>query len=182
MPSRIYIISGTIASGKDSVLKRLKEEPGFYWLRSVTSRSMRKGEKQGDPYYFVGKNVFEKMIRNDKFFEYSMVYGCYYGITREEFEKAEKSGENIFFRVDKKGTEKIKQIFPEATSIFIAPPSVEEIKKRIGQRGDRNTKRLGKRIVSAGKEIKEAVSCYDFIIINYKIEDTVKKILKIVFN
>lgn len=182
MSKEIFIISGTMGSGKDTVLKKLKKEKDFFLMTTTTSRSMRENEKEGDPYYFIDKEKFKKLIGKDALLEYSKVYDNYYGLTKDEFWHGRRSKKKIFLRVDGQGIKKIKKLYPDSVSIFIAPPSIKEIKRRISSRGNINKKIVKQRLKAAENQIKELVDCNcDYIIINNNIKETVEKIKRIVF-
>lgn len=181
MKGDIYIISGTMASGKDAVLKRLRNNFDFYWVTSTTTRSMRINEKEGKPYDFITKKNFIEMVKKGRFVEYSKIYGNCYGITKREIREAIKSNKKIFLRVNEEGVKKFKKIFPKSIAIFIAPPSITTIQKRIIGRGTSEKEVIEERLKSARRQMRKMIHCCcDYIIVNSDINKTVKKVLKIV--
>jgi len=181
MKEDIYIISGTMASGKDAVLKRLKNNFDFHWVTSTTTRLMRINEKEGKPYNFITRKNFMNMERKGRFVECSKIYDNFYGITKREIREAIRSNKKVFIRVNEAGVKKFKKIFPKAITIFIAPPSITTIQKRIIGRGTSEKKIIEERLKSARKQIREMIHCgCDYITVNTDINKTVKNVLKIV--
>jgi guanylate kinase len=183
MIQKIFLISGSAGAGKDSVLKILKRKDNFYFVTTTTTRKPRKGESQGNPYYFISKNDFLKTIEEDGFLEYKNVYSDYYfGVTKKEIEKAFQSNKNIIWQIDYRGFKKIVKIFPQQTiSIFILPPSLKIAKQRLEKRKGDSQKIIKERLALAKKEIK-ASKKYNYIVVNKegKLKETLTKILDII--
>ena len=178
MPNRIYLISGTISSGKDTLLRKLRGYLDFYLIRSTTTRAPRTGEKDGESYQFVDKNEFIELALQNEFIEFSEKYGDYYGITRNEIQRALSSKKDIFVKVDEKGVRRLKRVFPQAVSIFIAPPSLGELRHRINMRGDADQGLIFKRLMAAHNQIQGLTkSRFDHIIVNSNINNAIQEIL-----
>ena len=181
---KIFVISGSAGAGKDSVLAAIQEKNlNLYWAITTTSKEPRKDESRGKPYYFISKEEFQELIRQDGFLEYENVYDDkYFGMTREEIEKALESGKNILWQLDYRGYRKIKKIFPGQTiSIFILPPSLEIAEKRIRNRSTIDEDFIKERLELSKKEFKASKE-YDYAIINEegKLDETIEKVLEII--
>ena len=176
----VFIISGPSGSGKDALLsKLLKKCPEFEFSISSVTRDMRDGEKEGEKYNFISREAFEKMIAEDKLLEYNLYVDNYYGTPREPVEKAVAENRDIFIEVDVNGAESIRQKLPDAVSIFIMPPSFEELKKRLSARGTESQEIINLRMAAALGEIKRATE-YDYIVVNDDLSKAVDDILIIV--
>lgn len=179
MKRDIYIISGVMASGKDSVLKVLGTLTDISVVVATTTRSMRPKEKEGFPYHFTDPETFKREIERDTFLEWSEHYGAYYGVTRQEAAKAFASGNPVFFRVNERGVHTYKKLFPDAVTIFIAPPSMGTIRERIKNR-DLSLDLIRNRLGAARRQIKSLFhSGYDYVLVNQSKEDTARQILSI---
>ena len=176
----VYIISGPSGSGKDTLLGVLfKKCPELEFSISSITRDMREGEKEGEKYNFISRECFEKMIAEDELLEYNVYVGNYYGTPKTPVLEAVNSGKDIFIEVDVNGAAKIREKLPEAVSIFIMPPSFEELKKRLSGRGTESEEVIEKRMNSALSEIKRAEE-YDYIVVNDDIDTAVNNIIAIV--
>ncbi|MCD6489168.1 MAG: guanylate kinase [Thermodesulfobacterium sp.] len=161
----IIIITGPSGTGKTTLLKHLSPEE-FYFSVSHTTRSPRKGEINGKDYYFVSKEKFLKMIKNDEFLEWVEVFGTYYGTAKSEIEKAFSQNKHLVLDIEVIGATRIRSYFGNsAVFIFVLPPSIEELKKRLEKRGTEDADKIKERIQRSKEEIKFA-SWFDYIIIN----------------
>ena len=161
----IIIITGPSGTGKTTLLKHLSPEE-FYFSVSHTTRSPRKGEINGKDYYFVSKEKFLKMIKNDEFLEWVEVFGTYYGTAKSEIEKAFSQNKHLVLDIEVIGATRIRSYFGNsAVFIFVLPPSIEELKKRLEKRGTEDANKIRERIQRSKEEIKFA-SWFDYIIIN----------------
>lgn len=133
----IFIISGPAGSGKDSVIERLEQILPIERLITTTSRTPRAGEVEGNPYYFLSRELFETKIKQDEFLEYSInENGGYYGVSKQEFERIKAKGSIAIWRVDWKGVVSIKKLFPTIPAIFItAPLDILEQRLRLRDQG-----------------------------------------------
>lgn len=179
----IIILCAPSGSGKSTMVRHLLETyPGKYELSiSATTRAPRGQEQHGREYYFIGREEFERHISNDDFIEYEQVYdGLYYGTLKSEIERIQNAGRIIVFDIDVKGGINLKKIFGEkALSIFIAPPSVEELSRRLHGRGDTSEEMIQKRLAKAEIELADAPH-FDHIIVNDKLEDAKRDLDKII--
>lgn len=165
----IIILCAPSGSGKSTMVKHLLETyPGEYELSiSATTRAPRGQEQHGKEYYFISLEEFEHHIQNNDFVEYEQVYeGLYYGTLRSEIERIQAAGRTIVFDIDVKGGLNLKKIFGDAAmSIFIAPPSVEELSRRLHGRGDTSEEMIAKRLAKAEIEMADA-PYFDHIVVN----------------
>lgn len=162
----VFVVSGPSGSGKDTVLKGLfAENPDIVFSISSITRAMRPGEKEGEKYNFISRKHFEEMIKNDLLLEHNVFVDNYYGTPRIPVEKAVSEGRDIIIEVDVNGAAQIRKKLPEAVTVFIMPPSFEELKRRLVGRGTESEELIEKRLRSALDEIKRAGE-YDYIIVN----------------
>lgn len=162
----VFVVSGPSGSGKDTVLKGLfAENPDILFSISSITRAMRPGEREGEKYNFISREHFEEMIKNDLLLEHNVFVGNYYGTPRIPVEKAVSEGRDIIIEVDVNGAAQIHKKLPEAVTVFIMPPSFEELKRRLVGRGTESEELIEKRLRSALDEIRRAEE-YDYIIVN----------------
>lgn len=184
MKPKIFIISGSAGAGKDSVIKKIKESRSdLRWAITTTSKQPRDDETQGNPYYYISKKEFQRLIQEDGFLEYENVYGDnFFGMTRIEIQKALDSKHNIIWQMDYRGMRKVKPLFPDSIiTIFILPPSLEIAKTRIEKRSNVSPEFVQERLELAKKEI-EASKEYDYAVVNEegRLEETVDKVIAII--
>ena len=165
----IYIFCAPSGSGKSTMVKHLLHTyPNQFELSiSCTTRPPRGQEVHGKEYYFISVDEFQERIKNDEFIEYEQVYeGLYYGTLKSEIDRIQAAGRTIVFDIDVKGGLNLKRIFgDEALAIFIAPPSVEELSRRLHGRGDTSEEMIQKRLAKAEIEMADA-PYFDKIVVN----------------
>ncbi len=166
--SKILIFSAPSGAGKSTIINYLMQKDlSLAFSISATSRLPRGTEKDGVEYYFLTTDTFRQKIENQEFVEFEEVYaGCFYGTLKSEIERLTKLGKNIVFDVDVAGGVNLKKIFGEqALSIFIMPPSVEELKRRLEKRATDSPEKIAQRVGKAEQEITFAPK-YDVQIVN----------------
>ncbi len=179
---RLYILSGPSGSGKDTVLKQvLTLHPEIMLSISSITRDMREGEIEGEKYHFISREEFETLIKEDMLLEYNVFVGNYYGTPKAPVEKAINEGTDVILEIDVNGAEQIKKKMPEAVSIFIMPPSVEELRRRLSGRGTDSAEVIEKRMESALTEIKRAIN-YDYIVVNDVIEKAAEDVISVILS
>ena len=178
----VFIISGPSGSSKDTLIVRLLEKlPELRFSISSITRRMREGEKQGEKYNFITREKFEDMINNGELLEYNTYVGNYYGTPKAPVVKAIEDGYDIIIEVDVNGAAQIREKLREAVSIFIMPPSYEELKARLSGRGTETKELIDRRMESALGEIRRA-SEYDYIVVNDDIDTAVNDIMSVILS
>lgn len=176
----LIVLSGPSGAGKDTVLGKLLENRNDIDLSvSYTTRTPRSGEINGKDYHFVDKDIFQKAINDGEMLEYACYCGNYYGTPRFEVEKNLESGRSVILEIEVQGAEQVIKKCPEAVSIFIVPPSIEELKKRLKNRASDSEEAVRLRVSEAEKEISLAEH-YKYIVINNDVKlcaDNVSKII-----
>ena len=177
----LIIISGTTCAGKGTVINKLLERNHNLALSvSYTSRPIRDGETNGKDYIFISRDEFEEKIKNGDFLEYAKSHReDYYGTPKKELQEILAKGKDVILEVNVDGAKNIKEMFPEVLLIFIMAPSMEEVKKRIKERGKESPKQIIERFKSAYKEINE-IPHYNYVVINDKVINAVDKIEAII--
>lgn len=164
----LYIVSAPSGAGKSSLISALLESNPTYAMKvsvSHTTRGMRPGEQDGIHYHFVQKEHFEDLIAKGEFLEYAEVFGNYYGTSRVWIEDNLNKGIDIFLDIDWQGAQQIRKQMPQAKSIFILPPSKEELERRLNARGQDSEAVIAKRMSEAQSEISHYAE-YDYVIVN----------------
>ena len=178
---QIIVISAPSGAGKGTVIAELlKNDNESRWLSvSATSRSMREGEKEGVNYYYITEEDFKEKIENDYFLEYTNYAGNFYGTPKEYIKQHLEKGIDVILEIEIEGATNIKKLIPEALFIFIMPPSLKDLVKRLKKRGTESNDKIIKRFHEAYKEINE-VTKYNYVVVNDKLEDTVDTIEAII--
>lgn len=176
----LIVISGPSGVGKGTICKRLLDDNHEISLSiSSTTREPRLGETDKVSYYFIDKSQFKNMIENEEFLEYAYVHGNYYGTPKKNVLEKIEQGQDVLLEIDIQGALKVKEFYPDGLFIFILPPSMEELKKRIVNRGTETKAAIEDRFKTAYKEI-EYVFKYDYAIFNDELDLAVKKIESII--
>ncbi|MCX7716712.1 MAG: guanylate kinase [Endomicrobia bacterium] len=176
------VISAPSGTGKTTVCKKLLEQnPHIVFSVSYTTRQKRSSEVEGKDYYFVSEDKFKKLIKQKKFVEWAKVHNHYYGTPKQPLMNTITSGKDILLDIDVQGGKSLKKIFPSGIFIFLLPPSWKDLKQRIIRRGQDNIKEIKLRLNNVMKELKY-IKYYDYIVINDKLEETVKIINSIIYS
>ena len=179
--NKLFVISGSSGVGKGTVIKQLLQTNNSIKLSvSTTTRKPREGELHGIHYFFTEKEDFLKAVDNNEFIEWAEFSGNYYGTQKAFVEETLKNGQNVLLEIDTQGALQIKEKMPEAILIFIAPPSWEELKKRLIGRGTETEEAIQKRLSCVEKE-QENSKKYDYIVVNDIVDNAVLK-LEEIFN
>jgi len=180
MSGAILVLSGPSGAGKSTIISNSVDKIGeFYFSISTTTRDPRVGETHGVEYYFVSKEEFEEGIKRGDFLEYATVHGNYYGTSLKPVKKALEEGKLVIFDIDVQGHRLVRAKMGDlVTSIFITPPTLNELKRRLYSRSDEKNEVIEKRIENAKSEIK-AIGEFDFVIINDIVEVAVEQFITI---
>lgn len=176
----LIVISGPSGAGKGTLCNLIKKEfPDIYYSISVTTRKPRQGEKDKVDYFFISKEDFLKLKEEKGLLEWAEVYGNYYGTPRKMVEDNIANGKDVILEIDIQGALQVKKQFSEGVFIFIVPPSINELKRRIEIRGKDSPEDISKRLSCAHDELSY-VSEYDYVVVNDKLENAVVKLKSII--
>lgn len=176
MRGLLIVVSGASGTGKGTVCKKiLADLPEVAYSVSATTRKPRPGEVDGREYYFLSREEFQTWIAEEKFLEYAEVYGNFYGTPLNKIEERLNRGEDILLEIDVQGALNVKQKCPEGIYIFLLPPSLEELKRRIEGRGTENPESLSRRLKNAVAEIKIGLQ-YNYVVVNDSVDDAAAQI------
>jgi len=178
---QIFIITAPSGTGKTTIIKNIlkKDMGGVGYSVSHTTRKPREGEINGLHYYFIDREDFEKMIEAHEFVEWAVVYDQLYGTSISSISRELSSGKDLLMDVDIQGSQEIKRQFPESLSIFILPPSLDILKKRLQKRSSNDKMNTRLRLKKAVEEIQRCRD-YNFIIVNDDLKQAVKEIEAII--
>lgn len=178
--TRLTVIAGPTAVGKGTVVKHiLSTHPEIQLSVSATTRSPRVGEQDGVDYYFVSHEQFDKMIADGDLLEYAVVHlQNKYGTPRKPVEQALSQGKQIILEIDIQGAQQVKASMPEANLIFIAPPSLEELSRRLVGRGTESPEEIEIRLKTAEIELA-AQGSFDHVVINNEVAQCAKEVLEL---
>lgn len=175
----LIVISGASGTGKGTVCKKLLADlPKVAYSISATTRTPRPGEVDGREYYFISVDEFKTWIAEEKFLEYANVYGNFYGTPLNKIEERLNRGEDILLEIDVQGALNVKKKCPDGIYIFLLPPSLDELKRRIEGRGTENPESLARRLKNAVAEIKIGLQ-YDYVVVNDTIDNAAAQIKSI---
>lgn len=178
--ANLILVAAPSGAGKSSFIERiLRENSRLVDIITYTTRSPRTHEKQGDPYYFVEKDEFVSLRDRGFFLEWAEVHGNLYGTPRDQVDAAMVKGKVVIIDIDVQGVRSLKAFYPQAVSLFILPPSIEELKRRIISRDTKVPSNLDLRLQNAAREMLEAPS-FDYQIVNDKFEDSYGQFKKLV--
>ena len=175
----LFIVSGPSGCGKGTVLAEILKQDNVYYSVSATTRAPRPGEINGVNYHFLSKDEFEKLIENGGMLEYANYCGNYYGTPKKPVENMLAEGKNVILEIEVQGALKVMEKCPEAVSVFILPPSLKELRRRLHKRGTETEEVIEKRIGEAAGEIRKAVN-FDYVMINGELEIAVSDLLSII--
>ena len=174
------ILSGFSGSGKGTVVKKLVEKYDKYALSiSATTRVPRDNEIENVSYFYITRQEFEELINQDKLLEYAVYSDNYYGTPAEYVYEKRNAGYDVILEIETQGALKVKEKCPESILIFMMPPSIEELRKRLTDRGTETEEEINKRLQQAKRETK-VMDRYDYLIINDNVDDCVELLHNII--
>lgn len=169
----LYVISAPSGCGKGTILEAvLKNNKNIFYSVSATTRQPRDGEVDGVHYHFRTKEQFETLINENGMLEHASFCGNYYGTPRKQVEEKLDAGYDVILEIETKGAMQIRKNCPEAVLIFILPPSIAELRRRLNKRGTETEEVINKRVAEAEGEIRKACN-YDYIMVNGALEDAI---------
>lgn len=176
----LIVFAGASGVGKGTMMKRiLKENKNCRLSVSATTRAPREGEQNGREYYFVTRDEFKEMIAQDGFLEYAEYVGNFYGTPKKPVFDMLEQGIDVFLEIELKGFLQIKKAYPECVSIFVIPPSFEELKLRLQGRGTESEEVVRERLKTAENELCNR-HLFDYIVVNDDVDRAVREVLSII--
>ncbi|MFD2925468.1 guanylate kinase [Halobacillus naozhouensis] len=176
----LFILSGPSGVGKGTVRKALFEQStNLRYSISMTTRRPREGEVDGVDYFFKSRAEFERLIEQRQLIEHAEYVGNYYGTPKQYVEDTLNEGKDVFLEIEVQGALKVRENFPEGVFVFLIPPSLEELKDRIVNRGTETEDKVKNRLLAAKEEI-EMMDAYDYVVVNDQVDHAVSKIQSIV--
>lgn len=175
----LIVFSGPSGAGKDTVLEALLKKSDIRKSISATTRDKRPGETDGLDYHFVTREQFLSMVARGEMLEYAEYVGNFYGTPKGPVQDWTQKGQDVLLKIEVQGGAQVKKMMPDCIEIFIMPPSLEELERRLRTRGTDDETAVQKRLAAAVEEMK-CSSDYDFVVVNDRVEDAVEKIKEII--
>ncbi len=177
---RLFVISGPSGAGKSTVISRvIADREDLQFSVSATTRAPRKGEVDGVNYHFVDRERFEQMIKDGELLEYVEYVDSYYGTPIKPILQSLEKGVNILLDIEVIGAGNVRKVMPDAVMIFLAPPSMKELERRLRGRGDVPEEKIISRLERAKMEYRE-IPKYDYIVINDNADDAATELRSII--
>ena len=182
MSGTLYIVAAPSGAGKSSLVNALLErEPGIVLSISHTTRQPRPGDVDGQHYHFVNRGVFERLVADGAFIEHAEVFGNFYGTSRAAVEPLLAAGRDVLLEIDWQGAQQVRKANPECVSVFILPPSREELERRLRTRAADNAVTIARRLAESREEIAHAGD-FDYIVVNDEFADALTELRAIVIS
>lgn len=170
----LVVVSGPSGTGKSTIVKEfISRNPQVQLSVSATTRRIRPGEEEGENYFFITEEMFLKKLKNDAFLEHAEVYGNHYGTPKKFVDEKLSQGSDVLLEIDTEGAMQVREKFSKGVFVFIVPPSIEELHRRINSRGTETAEEVEKRLNSSLEEITMLIN-YDYVVMNEKIADAVQ--------
>ena len=180
MRGNLFVVVAPSGAGKTTLVKALLEkEPNIRLSISYTTRAPRTGEADGRDYHFVDRASFEKMIARGDFLEHANVYGNYYGTSKRWIENQLSGDHDVLLEIDWQGAAQLRHVFPNMVGVFILPPSLAELRKRLESRGKDAPEAIERRMSSAREEISHVLE-FEYIIVNERFEAALSDLISVV--
>lgn len=175
-PGKLFVLSGPSGAGKGTICKKLLEDASELELSvSMTTRPIRGGETEGVSYFFTEQEIFEEHINSGNLLEYAQVYGNYYGTPKEPVLEKLEQGIDVILEIDMQGALKVKENYPGGVFIFILPPSMSVLRKRLTGRGTETAEAIELRLGETLKELSY-IDKYDYCVVNGVLEEAVARV------
>jgi guanylate kinase len=180
MSGNLYVVAAPSGAGKTTLVRMLlAEENDVHLSISFTTRAPRPGEQDGREYHFVGVDTFRSMISRDEFLEWAEVHGNFYGTSKKWIGEQLAAGHDVLLEIDWQGAQQVRKLFPGAIGIFILPPSMDELSKRLTGRGTDSPDVIERRLAAAEAEMRH-VGEFDYAIINDQLDQALQDLRAIV--
>ena len=176
----LVVVSGPSGCGKDTVVKTMREKhPEIEVSVSATSRAMREGEAEGVNYYYMTRETFQQKVQAGEILEYTQYNGNLYGTPKHEVDTRIAQGRTVILVIEVEGAGNIRKLYPEALTIFLLPPSMEELENRLRSRGTEDEETIQRRLKRAETEIANSVN-YDEHVVNVEVDSCAESIYSII--
>ena len=180
MPGNLFVVVAPSGAGKTSLVNELLRRDAKIRLSiSHTTRAPREGEAHGREYHFVSRAQFERMIASGDFLEHANVYGNYYGTSRRWIENELGGDHDVLLEIDWQGARQVRNLFPHTVGIFVLPPSISELRRRLEARGKDAPESIATRMASAREEVSHVLE-FQYIIVNEEFDSAVSDLQAIV--
>ena len=180
MAGNLYVVAAPSGAGKTTLVRMLLDsESAVHLSISFTTRSPRPGEQNGREYHFVDAETFRGMIDRHEFLEWAEVHGNFYGTSKKWIADQLTGGNDVLLEIDWQGAQQVRQLFPEAIGIFILPPSMDELTRRLTGRGTDSAEVIARRLAAAQAEMRH-VGEFDYVIINDRLEQALDELRAVV--
>ena len=180
MSGHLYIVSAPSGAGKTTLVRMLLEnDPGIRLSISYTTRAPRPGEQYGREYNFVEMAAFRAMVERGEFLEWAEVHGNCYGTSRLWIEREMAAGRDVLLEIDWQGAQQVRQLFPAAIGVFVLPPSMDELARRLTGRGTDSADVIARRLAAAHEEMRHVFE-FEYVIINDELQRALADLLSVV--
>ena len=180
MAGNLYVVAAPSGAGKTTLVRMLLDsESSVHLSISFTTRAPRPGEQNGREYHFVDAEAFRGMIDRHEFLEWAEVHGNFYGTSKKWIADQLAGGHDVLLEIDWQGAQQVRQLFPEAIGVFILPPSMEELTRRLTGRGTDSAEVISRRLAAAQAEMRH-VGEFDYVIINDRLEQALDELRAVV--
>ena len=176
---KLFVFSGPSASGKGTICRELLKEPDTWLSVSLTTRQPREGELHGVHYYFVTREEYDRTVEEDGFLEHAEIYGNCYGTPKKYALEHMAAGEDVILEIEIRGAKQILKKCPDALSIYIVPPSIEELERRLRERSTEDEETIMKRVAKAKREMKDT-DLYEHVVCNDNLDTAIEEVRQII--